>query len=43
VAAASAVSVMVMLCTTIGAPPPTWTEPTITGVVRWNLRGESIV
>src|SRR5438552_16622236 len=31
---ASAVSVNVIDCTTIGAPPPTWTWPTLTPVVR---------
>ncbi len=33
VAAASAVSVIVMLWTTTGAPPPTWTGPTRTPIV----------
>src|SRR4051812_13706880 len=33
VAAASAVSVIVIDCTTTGAPPPTWTLPTRTGTV----------
>src|SRR6186713_2994590 len=31
--AASAVSVIVIDCTTIGAPPPTWTAPTRTPTV----------
>ena len=30
VAARFAVSVLVMVCTTTGAPPPTWTPPTVT-------------
>ena len=30
---ASAVSVIVIDCTTIGAPPPTWTGPTLTPTV----------
>ena len=34
VAAASAVSVIVIDCTTTGAPPPTVTAPTFTGTVR---------
>ncbi len=34
VAAASAVSVIVIDCTTMGAPPPTVTPPTLTGTVR---------
>ncbi len=34
VARASAVSVIVIDCTTIGAPPPTWTRPTFTPTVR---------
>ena len=37
VAAASAVSVMVIDCTTMGAPPPIWTSPTRTPVVRCSL------
>src|SRR5947208_16729116 len=35
VARASAVSVIVIDCTTIGAPPPTWTRPTFTPTVLW--------
>ncbi len=35
VPAASAVSVMVIDCTTTGAPPPTVMPPTATGTVRW--------
>ena len=34
---ASAVSVIVIDCTTIGAPPPTWTRPTFTPTVLWSL------
>ena len=37
VAAASAVSVMVIDCTAMGAPPPIWTSPTRTPVVRCSL------
>src|SRR3954452_17953907 len=37
VARASAVSVIVIDCTTIGAPPPTWTCPTFTPTVLWSL------
>ena len=33
VARAAAVSVIVIDCTTIGAPPPTWTWPTFTPMV----------
>jgi hypothetical protein len=36
VPAGSAVSVMVIDCTTTGAPPPTWTRPTRTPNVRCN-------
>ena len=38
VAAASAVSVIVIDWTTTGAPPPTCTWPTFTPTVRWSLR-----
>ena len=41
VAAMSAVSVLVMDCTTHGAPPPTWTLPTMTGT-DWR-RGVMVV
>ena len=34
---ASAVSVIVIDCTTTGAPPPTWTRPTFTPTVLWSL------
>jgi hypothetical protein len=34
VASMSAVSVLVIDCTTMGAPPPTTTPPTFTGTVR---------
>src|SRR5581483_8601863 len=37
VAFASAVSVIVIDWTTIGAPPPTWTWPTFTATVRWSF------
>ena len=37
VAAASAVSVIVIDWTTTGAPPPTCTWPTFTPTVRWSL------
>src|SRR5688572_16868478 len=42
VAAASLVSVMVMLWTTTGAPPPTWTSPTRTPKVLCSLTGIAI-
>jgi hypothetical protein len=32
------VSVIVIDCTTIGAPPPTWTRPTFTPTVRWSFK-----
>jgi hypothetical protein len=35
VASTSAVSVLVIDWTTIGAPPPTMTDPTCTPTVRW--------
>ena len=37
VLAALAVSVSVIDCTAIGAPPPTWTRPTFTPTVLDNL------
>src|SRR3982751_1046941 len=37
VARASAVSVIVIDCTTTGAPPPTWTCPTFTPTVLWSF------
>src|SRR5438093_6834933 len=37
---ASAVSVNVIDCTTIGAPPPTWTWPTLTPVVRCSFTSD---
>src|SRR5688572_1853205 len=42
VAAASLVSVIVMLWTTMGAPPPTWTSPTRTPKVLCSLTGIAI-
>jgi hypothetical protein len=38
VESASSVSVLVIDCTTTGAPPPTCTPPTMTGIVslRWS-------
>ena len=39
VASTSAVSVLVIDCTTIGAPPPTVTPPTWTGTVLWRGSG----
>src|SRR5215207_4232737 len=35
--AASAVSVIVIDWTTTGAPPPTWTRPTLTPTVLWSF------
>src|ERR1700683_2436612 len=39
VAATSAVSVLVIDWTTIGAPPPTWILPTFTATVVWRFWG----
>ena len=41
VAAASAVSVIVIDWTTTGAPPPTCTLPTFTPIVLWSFTGIS--
>jgi len=41
VAATSQVSVLVMVCTVIGASPPTWTLPTRILRVRRRLMGDS--
>jgi hypothetical protein len=38
----SAVSVLVIDCTTIGAPPPTFTPPTITGTLTRRGLGPAI-
>src|SRR5688572_1728154 len=37
---ASAVSVIVIDCTTTGAPPPTWTSPTRTPTVLWSFTND---
>src|SRR5215475_4003074 len=42
VLATSAVSVLVIDCTTIGAPSPTATFPTMTRVVPWRARGPAM-
>src|SRR2546423_14148161 len=40
VARASDVSVIVIDCTTTGAPPPTWTLPTFTPTVLWSFTSD---